>query len=88
MKKLKVHMKLGLESSSQTSSEKFDVAKYIKLVPPFQEADVDEYFLHFEKVASNLKWPKDYWVMLLQSVPVGKAREILHTVKCRANCKL
>ena len=81
-------MKLGLDSSSQKSSEKFNVAKYIKLVPPFQEADVDEYFLHFEKVASNFKWPKDYWVMSLQSMLVGKAREILHTVKCRASCKL
>ena len=33
-------------------------------------------FLHFEKVAGNLKWPKEYWVMLLQSVLVGKSREI------------
>ena len=32
-------------------------------------------FLHFEKVAGNLKWPKKYWIML-QSVLVGKAREI------------
>lgn len=45
-------------------------------MPPFQQADVDKYFLHFEKVAGNLKWPKEYWVMLLQSVLVGKAREI------------
>ena len=48
----------------------------IKFVPPFQQADVDKYFLHFEKVAGNLKWPKKFWVMLLQSVLVGKAREI------------
>ena len=44
----------------------FDVTKYIKLVPPFQEPDVDKYFLHFEKVAESLKWPKEYWAMLLQ----------------------
>lgn len=54
----------------------FDVTKYIKLVPPFQEPDVDKYFLHFEKVAESLKWPKEYWAMLLQSVLLGKAREI------------
>ena len=35
----------------------FDVTKHIRLVPPFQEK-VDKYFLHFEKVAENLKWPK------------------------------
>ena len=31
----------------------FDVTKHIQLVPPFQEKEVDEYFLHFEKVAEN-----------------------------------
>ena len=27
----------------------FDVTKHFKLVPPFQEKEVDKYFLHFEK---------------------------------------
>ena len=53
-----------------------DVTKHIKFVPPFQQADVDKYLLHFEKGAGNLKWPKEHWVMLLQSLLVGKAREI------------
>ena len=54
----------------------FDVTKHIRLVPPFQEKEVDRYFLHFEKVAENLKWPKEHWTLLLQSVVIGKAREI------------
>ena len=54
----------------------FDVTKHIRLVPPFQEKEVDKYFLHFEKVAKNLKWPKEHWTLLLQSVVIGKAREI------------
>ena len=43
--------KLETESKvSYTDSEcKFDVTKFIRLVPPFQEKDVDQYFLHFEK---------------------------------------
>ena len=45
-------------------------------MPPFQQADVDKYFLNFEKVAGDLKWPKEYWAMLLQTVLAGKAREI------------
>ena len=53
----------------------FDVTKHIRLVPLFQEKEVDEYFLHFEKVAENLKWPKEHWTLLLQSVVIGKARE-------------
>ena len=54
----------------------FDVTKHIRLVPPFQEKEVDKYFLHFEKVAENLKWPKEHWTLLLQSVVIGQAREI------------
>ena len=54
----------------------FNVTKHIRLLPPFQEKEVDKYFLHFEKVAENLKWPKEHWTLLLQSVVVGKAREI------------
>ena len=54
----------------------FDVSKHIRFVPPFQEKEVDKYFLHFEKVATSLMWPKEVWIVLLQSVLVGKAREV------------
>ena len=54
----------------------FDVTKHIRLFPPFQEKAVDKYFLHFEKNAENLKWPKGHWTLLLQSVVIGKAREV------------
>ena len=68
--------KLETESKvSHTDCEyKFDVTKFIRLVPPFQEKDVDQYFLHFEKIANSLKWPKEFWCLLLQSVFVCKAR--------------
>ena len=56
----------------------FDVTKHIRLVPPFQEKEVDKYFLHFEKIAENLNWPKEHWTLLLQSVLIGKARELIH----------
>ena len=46
------------------------------MVPPFQEWEVDKFFLHFEKVAKNCVWPKEHWTMLLQSVLIGKARDI------------
>ena len=58
------------------SGSHFDVTKHIRLVPPFQEKEVDKNFLNFEKVAENLKWPKEHWTLLLQSVIIGKAREI------------
>ena len=55
---------------------KFDITEYLKLVFPFKEADADKCFLHFEKVAGNLKWPTYYWAIQLQSVLVGKARKM------------
>jgi len=42
----------------QTGKVKFDITEYLKLVFPFQEADTDKCFLHFEKVAGNLKCPR------------------------------
>ena len=66
---------LGKQSPSDKASV-FDPARNIRLVPPFQEKDVDKYFAHFEKVADSLNWPKESWVLLLQSVLVGKAQEI------------
>ena len=68
------------ERANQTKQKKneynFDVTKHVRLVLPFQEKEVDKYFLHFEKVAENLNWPKEQWTLLLQSVLIGKAREI------------
>ena len=38
---------------STATSTGFDVSKHIRLVPPFQEKEVDKYFVHFEKIVSN-----------------------------------
>ena len=54
----------------------FDPSRNIRLVFPFQEKEIDKYFAHFEKVADSLNWPKESWVLLLQSVLVGRAQEI------------
>ena len=52
------------------------MSKHIRFVPPFQDSEVDKYFLHFEKVASSLEWPKEVWTLLLQSTLIGKVREV------------
>ena len=69
-----IEMQERANQSKQKIEYNFDVTKHIRLVPPFQEKEVDKYFLHFEKVAENLNWPKE--TLLLQSVLIGKAREI------------
>jgi len=44
-------------------------------VPQFTK-QVDKFFLHFENVAANLHWPSESHTMLLQSVLIGKVREV------------
>ncbi|KAK3085547.1 hypothetical protein FSP39_005150 [Pinctada imbricata] len=74
--------KLKLEKSAKENpvpspvKSEFDAAKNIRLVPKFQEKSVDKYFPRFEKIAANLKWPRDFWPTLLQSVLIGKAAEV------------
>jgi len=36
--------------SSERDVTPFDVGKHICFVPPFQETEVDKYFMHFEKL--------------------------------------
>ena len=64
--------------SNKDRENAFDPARTIRLAPPFQEKEVDEYFAHFEKVADSLSWPKDSWVLLCycRNVLVGKEQEI------------
>ena len=59
----------------ESIATKFDLGKNVRLVPPFNESEVDKYFQHFERVAQTLKWPIDQWPLLLQSVLRGKAQE-------------
>ena len=68
--------KLKLQQSNHPIGQSFDVIKNFQAVHSFQEDDVDMFFLHFEKLATNLNWPKDHWTILLQKAFVGKAREI------------
>ena len=63
-------------STTGTTAPLFDISKQIRFVPPFQEKEVDKYFLHYEKIATSLGWPRDTWTLLLQSVLTGKAREV------------
>ena len=66
--------------STDPAPTAFDVSRHTRFVLPFQEKEVDKYFLHFEKVATSLVWPKDVWMLLLQSVLVGKARDVYSTM--------
>ena len=63
----------GIQDRPNTG-DKFMASREVRLVPPFEETEVDKYFQHFEKVAQSLKWPKEQWSLMLQSVIKGKAQ--------------
>ena len=67
------------------SHNSFEVTKQARLVPKFEEANVDGYFAHFERTALNLGWPKECWSMLLQTVLTGKAQRAYATLPTE-NC--
>lgn len=66
----------GVQHSHVSADVHFDPSRYIKLVPPFREAEVDSYFTAFERVAGKLGWPRDMWALLLQCSLTGKAQEV------------
>ena len=59
----KLELQLSQTKSTGDSRPYFDVTKHIRMVPPFQEREVDKYFLHFEKVVQNCHRPKENWTM-------------------------
>ena len=63
------------ESPTITSTS-FDVSQQVRLIPQFNNEEVDKFFLHFEKVATTLHWLLEAHTMLLQSMLVSKAREV------------
>ena len=73
---LQAEIERSRASSSTLSfhSSGFVPSRKIRMVPPFNELEVDKYFQHFEKVAENLKWPAEHWSIMLQSVLKGKAQ--------------
>lgn len=68
------------ESGLTLPTDRFDVTRSIRLVPPFNEKEVDKFFAHFERVATVLKWPREVWTMTLQSIFVGKAQQAYSTL--------
>ncbi|XP_046543385.1 cytochrome P450 3A41-like [Haliotis rubra] len=76
IQKLELELKIKQQKLGDEKNKGFDVAKFVKLIPLFQENEVDKFFLHFEKLATNLKWPEESWTTLVQSVLVGKAQEV------------
>ena len=91
LEKIKIQLETRLREvdlairGRKESHDSFEVTKQARLVPKFEEANVDGYFAHFERTALNLGWPKECWSMLLQTVLTGKAQRAYATLPTE-NC--
>ncbi|KAK4305365.1 hypothetical protein Pmani_022749 [Petrolisthes manimaculis] len=88
MKKMELECELemkrieaGLSRSGRSGpNEQVDVMKYVKLLPVFNEEEVDIFFREFEKLAGSLHIDEDYWALLVRSVFTGRAQEVSSTL--------
>lgn len=54
----------------------FDITKNLKLMPLFEEGDVEIFFPMFELVADARGWPDEHRTLMLQRVFTGKAQVV------------
>ena len=52
----------------------FNASQHVRMVPPFNDKDIEAYLAHFEHIASSMEWPKDKWSILISTSLKGKAQ--------------
>ena len=75
--KLKIeaqHLDLIRQGKMHTLGGLEEIVASLRLIPPFNDKDVDTFFLLFERVADAQGWPSSRHVLLLQCVLTGRAQ--------------
>ena len=52
----------------------------VKLIPRYDENELDSFFLMFERVAKRMEWPECEWALLIQQVISGKAQSVVSSL--------
>ena len=68
-------IKLDSEKGRPKNVGMFDPAKFLRLLPLFNEGYVEQFFRCFEKVALALKWSEESWVIMVQKALKGRAQK-------------
>ena len=69
--------RLRQENDISPASVTFDLSKARKLVPFFDEKDVESFFTAFEDIANHLEWPRDQWSWLIKPQLRGRAIQVV-----------
>ncbi|XP_068250381.1 uncharacterized protein [Palaemon carinicauda] len=65
----------------------FEVFKASKLVLDFDERDPKVFFQNFEQIAETLKWPVEFWSLLIRNKVKGKAAFVASQLVSCTYCK-
>ncbi|XP_064110087.1 uncharacterized protein LOC135217927 [Macrobrachium nipponense] len=68
-------------SPNRSVTPAINLAQALKFVPKFEENNVAEFFVSFERIAARLEWPQEYWTTLIQSKLVGRAQRVYVTLE-------
>lgn len=68
--------KSSANASSTSPAPQFDFSSAVKVMPRFSDANVDEFFSSFERLARVMHFPRKYWTVLLQQALTGKAQRV------------
>lgn len=71
----RLRLSLSINGASQ-----FKLSQAVKFVPHFNEEEPEWFFTHFERTAQLHGWPKDQWVLLVDTVLVGRAQEVFSAI--------
>ena len=70
------HATIAPSSTLSSNTHVFRVDTAVKLVPKFNERDIDSFLLTFERIASLNNWPKNQYSAVLQALLTGKAQKV------------
>lgn len=73
----------GRLGNYDSTPKAFDVARALKLMPKFDDNDLDTFFNLFERLAGLMRWEDSEQTLLLQCVFYGKAQRAYSTLTVR-----
>lgn len=65
----------GSGVESEVVLRKFDIVGNLRMIPKFNEDDVECFFLLFERVVDNQNWPKEKRALMLHCFFDGRAKD-------------
>ncbi|XP_064095209.1 uncharacterized protein LOC135207412 [Macrobrachium nipponense] len=68
------------DNNHNNNHNRFELMSALKLMPVFDEEDVPDFFISFERIARKLSWPKDMWTTMVQCKLKGKAQRVYNTL--------